>query len=669
MNQAPPPSTTPAASRSSLSIAITYPVALAFVIGLVVLLMGILTTTGMQRSTRDLLDQLIHQVTERMRLSVTDSLQMPYLVCELIVDGIENGRTKFDDMEDLEAFMPTAAATGRAFPSVGSILIATANDDVMWVERRQDDSWKVITFDHEGGGKAFERRLDAEGRPTGAPFADYPYVPAKRPWYETAVEAGPQGAWNPLYVWATSEDTPPIGSGFSREILDETGHRLAIVEVGFTNRELSEQMSRISIGREGRVMIVDADGNIVATDEPAIRKSIDGKVLAAVEVADPVLAAVAALGNERTNTRIEEPAGYWWEAESEPLGVDWGPDWHLILAIPDAELLAGVREVQNSMVAAGFLVLGGCALIGFAVARSIVRPIVALRGTAAAIAKGDLEASFTPHGGREFMELSRDLSSMTNGLRERIEMQGAMEVAMEVQQNLLPRSAPEMSGLDIAATSIYSDETGGDYFDFPETEAAGSGKETTRLLAIGDVTGHGIGAALIMASARSALRTRLRLAESLGDLLEDVNATLVEDIPMGRFMTLLIMRIETDRSGFHWASAGHDPPIIYDPGTDSFSEPDGGGVPLGVVEGETFEEYRSPLHGQGTIVVTATDGVWETIAPDGEFYGKDRLRDLIREHRDRTANEIMEAVIQDTNRFRGNDRAADDVTMVVFKLV
>lgn len=668
MSQTPPPSIDPSPRRPSLSIAITYPVVLTFVIGLVVLLMGILTTSGMQRSTRNLLDQLIHQVTERMRLAVTDSLQRPYQVSELLADGVENGRTRFDGIDDLEAFIPIAAAMGRSFPSIGSILVATADDDVMWVERRPDGSWKVITFDHAGDGRAFERRLDAEGRPSGEPFADYPYAPSTRPWYRTAVDAGPRGAWIPLYVWATSEDPPPIGSGFCREVLDEQGRRLAIIEVGFTNRDLSEQMSRIEIGREGRAMIVDADGNIVATDEPNIRKSIDGKVLSAVDVDDPVLAAVASSAGQTITTRLEQPAGRWWEAESEPLGVEWGPDWQLVLAIPDEELLTGVREVQRSMMVAGSLILGGCAIIGFAVARSIVLPIVALRGTAAAIAGGDLDASFTPRGGREFMELSRDLSSMTSGLRERFEMQTAMQVAMEVQQNLLPRSSPEMAGLDIAATSIYSDETGGDYFDFPEIESDDSDDEPTRLLAIGDVTGHGIGAALIMASARSALRTCIRLAESLSDLLEDVNATLVEDIPAGRFMTLLLIRIEPDRSGFRWTTAGHDPPIVYDPGTDSFSEPEGRGLPLGVVEEATFDEYREPLHGPGTIVVTATDGVWETVAPDGEFYGKDRLRDLIRKHRDRTAGEIMEAVIEDTNRFRGDDRAADDLTMVLFKI-
>ena len=664
---------TPSKSPSALSIAITYPVVLSFVMGLVVLLMGALTTAGMQRSTRDLLDQLIHQVTERMRLAVVDSLETPHRVSGLLADGVSSGRLQFNNLADLENFIPRAAELGRAFPSIGSVLVATGQDDVMWVERQNDDTWKVVVFDSKGNGNANEWLLDEQGKPTGKPFGTYPYVPSGRPWYQTAVAAGDAGAWNPLYVWATAEEIPPIGAGFVREIKDPDGKRLAIIEVGFTTQDLSDQMSRISIGQDGRAMIIDDAGDIVATDDPAIRKSMDGKVLSAIEVDDPVLASVARSAiteNEETtfNTRIQEPRGTWWEAESEPLAVDWGPKWNLVIAIPDSELLSGVREVHSRMLLAGALILIGCALIGFAVARSIVRPIVALRGTAAAIASGNLDASFNPRGGREFMELSRDLSSMTSGLRERFEMQNALEVAMEIQQNLLPQSSPKIDGLDIAATSIYSDETGGDYFDFPEADPEKDPGNPGQLVAIGDVTGHGIGAALIMASARSALRTRLHQDTDLGTLLEGVNSTLVEDIPLGRFMTMLFLRMKNDFTSFQWASAGHDPPIVYDPTQDTFHEPDGGGVPLGLVDDEHYEEYVEPLYGPGSIILTATDGVWETISPDGSFYGKDRLRELVRRHRESTSEQIMEAVIQETNRFRGHDRAADDVTIVIIKL-
>ena len=270
---------------------------------------------------------------------------------------------------------------------------------------------------------------------------------------------------------------------------------------------------------------------------------------------------------------------------------------------------------------------------------------------------------------REFAELSTALSAMTSGLRERYEMRNAMEIAMEVQQNLLPSNAPSSHSLDIAAANVYSDETGGDYYDFPDQGTLFDTEAGSTLAVIGDVTGHGIGAALIMATARAAIRTRLRHATGLGPLLDDVNAVLVEDVPAGRFMTLLLLLIAPDGSGFRWASAGHDPPIIYDPVEDRFVEPEGGNVPLGIVEDERFEELQTSLHGPGSIVLAATDGVWETVDPDGDFFGKDRLREVIRANRDRTADEITKAVVEAADLFRGHDRPADDVTIVVVKTI
>ena len=123
-------------------------------------------------------------------------------------------------------------------------MVANARDDVMWVEQRTEGDWKVVTYDHSGDGNAVERLLDDRGLPTGEPLGTYPYTPSSRPWYRTAAEAGEKGAWSPLYVWATTDETPPIGAGFAREITNENGRRLALIEIGFTTRDLSEQMGR-----------------------------------------------------------------------------------------------------------------------------------------------------------------------------------------------------------------------------------------------------------------------------------------------------------------------------------------------------------------------------------------------------------------------------------------
>ncbi len=127
------------------------------------------------------------------------------------------------------------------------------------------------------------------------------------------------------------------------------------------------------------------------------------------------------------------------------------------------------------------------------------------------------------------------------------------------------------------------------------------------------------------------------------------------------------MLVDHDGSGFGWASAGHDPPLIFDPNTETFREPDGGGVPLGIVEEESFDVYREALPGPGAIIVAATDGVWETVNAEGEFFGKDRLRDVVRNHAADDAETIARSIVEATHDFRGHDHPADDVTVVVVR--
>jgi sigma-B regulation protein RsbU (phosphoserine phosphatase) len=125
--------------------------------------------------------------------------------------------------------------------------------------------------------------------------------------------------------------------------------------------------------------------------------------------------------------------------------------------------------------------------------------------------------------------------------------------------------------------------------------------------------------------------------------------------------------ISPDGSSFRWAGAGHDPPLLFDPTTNEFHEPDGGGVPLGIVLGQTYEEYTCPIGPPGSIFVTGTDGIWETADPDRELYGKDRLRDIILKHHEESSEAIGAAIITSLNEFRQSDRPLDDVTLVVIK--
>ena len=128
-----------------------------------------------------------------------------------------------------------------------------------------------------------------------------------------------------------------------------------------------------------------------------------------------------------------------------------------------------------------------------------------------------------------------------------------------------------------------------------------------------------------------------------------------------------MMRIDSDGTGYCWGSAGHDPPIQYDPATDEFTEPDGGGVPLGIIQSEKYQEYRGEFGGSGSILFAATDGVWETASPGKELYGKMRLRDLIKRHAAESAESIAKHIVTELNEYRQSERPLDDVTLVVLK--
>ena len=255
---------------------------------------------------------------------------------------------------------------------------------------------------------------------------------------------------------------------------------------------------------------------------------------------------------------------------------------------------------------------------------------------------------------------------MVDQLRERSRLKKALGLAMEVQQNLLPGSDPEAAGLDIAAKSIYCDETGGDYYDF--LDIGGTGSESIGI-AVGDVSEHGIPSALLMASARAFLRQRAALSDDLGAIVTDVNRQLARDVEgSGRFMTLLLLVVDSSRQNLQWVRAGHDPAILYDPVNDRFEELRGGGLALGVDEAFVYRPNTRDGLEAGQIIVLGSDGVWEAQNPGGDFFGKQPLYDILRHHQTDSAKNLLQRILSELRRFQENRPPQDDVTLVIVKI-
>ncbi|SIO35316.1 PP2C family protein-serine/threonine phosphatase [Halodesulfovibrio marinisediminis] len=281
------------------------------------------------------------------------------------------------------------------------------------------------------------------------------------------------------------------------------------------------------------------------------------------------------------------------------------------------------------------------------------------------VSKGDMDDFVPVMSSDEFGIIAGHTNSMITGLRDRIRMMEGLKVASEMQQALFPKKRTDFAGVDIAATSLFSDETGGDFFDFLENLGP---EKNEMVVVLGDVTGHGIGAALLMASTRAYLRMQAEYQYSPGVLLSNTNRLLAYDsYGTGRFVTLFCLHISGGDNLIKWASAGHDPAIIFNGETSEFRDLKARGLPLGVMPETEYEEVCCDALCSGEVMLIGTDGIWEAMDANGQMYGKDRLKEVIRKNYDKTSAEILHAVAEAVRGFQNGEPQLDDITVVVLK--
>ncbi|MHC4718749.1 MAG: SpoIIE family protein phosphatase, partial [Planctomycetota bacterium] len=310
-----------------------------------------------------------------------------------------------------------------------------------------------------------------------------------------------------------------------------------------------------------------------------------------------------------------------------------------------APATAAERYVLDMTVAglqvASFLLLAvaaAVAIVALVSSRRVTRPVLELAGAARRLAAGDFSARVEVRTRDEIADLGR----IFNATRP-----------------------PRLKGFDIAGRCVYCDETGGDYYDFLELVDLGADKLG---IAVGDVTGHGIAAALLMASARGALRSQAGpMGLDLPGLFGALNRHLARDTGEGRFLTLFYGVLDGAARTLQWTSAGHDPAFWLRRASGRFEELPNTGIPLGVLDEATYGQAGPVRLASGDVVVIGTDGIWEAVDPAGEPFGKDRLRRIIALHAEAPAQQVHTAVVDAVNQFRGPAPQADDITLVVIK--
>jgi len=322
-----------------------------------------------------------------------------------------------------------------------------------------------------------------------------------------------------------------------------------------------------------------------------------------------------------------------------------------------------IDEMRNisAIISGVMLIIVG--LIAWFGSRAITKPLLAMADAAQRLARGDFSVHMDMRTGDERDALIDSFNDMVPKLKERLSMRRDMKLAHQVQQLLLPNKHPQLRGYDLSGGISFCEQTGGDYYDFIEVK----GEKCSGLgVVLGDVSGHGVASALLMATARGQLHSLSQAPLCPKERIRAINDVVSRDMDgTGRFLTLFYLRLAEDDSTVRWVRAGHDPAFRYDPATDAFSELAGEGIPIGVIEGFEYEDYETTLS-SGEVVLIATDGVWEARNLEGEMFGKERVLAIIRQNAHKSADGIRVALMDAVEAFQGNGQE-DDIAVVVIK--
>jgi len=278
---------------------------------------------------------------------------------------------------------------------------------------------------------------------------------------------------------------------------------------------------------------------------------------------------------------------------------------------------------------------------------------------------GDLywaEQTITPVRDRtgrasHFVSVQKDVTE----LRKQQEQEFHLQFAREVQQRFYTSEAA-FPGFDLAGAAFPAATTGGDYFDFiPQPDGC-------FCMVIGDVSGHGFGAALVMAATRAYVRSYAQVERDLGALLGRVNAALAGDLDGCRFVTLLVVRVDPARRRIEYAGAGHVPGYLLGASGEVRHSIESDGLPLGLFPSAEFSSANPIELSAGDTIVLLTDGVVESANLEDREFGTARVLSYVERHLKDSARDLVQGIYTATRSFSGGEPQHDDIMAVVCKV-
>lgn len=267
------------------------------------------------------------------------------------------------------------------------------------------------------------------------------------------------------------------------------------------------------------------------------------------------------------------------------------------------------------------------------------------------------------HGHRLRAAFLRDITQRKETEHELKVHEERLEAVREIQQWMFPKVPPSIEGYDIAGVSFPADAAGGDHFDYLPMKDGRTG------FVVADVTGHGIGPALLMSEARAYLRLLALNRDSTGEILTRANLVLSDDLNFERYITMVLVCLEAEKRLLTFSNAGHPAGLLIDASGQLKAKLKRNGVPLGIRAKSSYATSDAVQLDSGDLIFLYTDGFDEAMAEDESFLGVERMVDLIHQQRELPSRDILQELFRLVDEFTGNEPQSDDLTGILIKVL
>ncbi|MCH7680167.1 SpoIIE family protein phosphatase [candidate division KSB1 bacterium] len=338
--------------------------------------------------------------------------------------------------------------------------------------------------------------------------------------------------------------------------------------------------------------------------------------------------------------------------------------WHWVILATgyEKDVFASRDQLRATLIPLVVLVMLAGSVVVYLTIGQMFRPIQRLTESTKEVAKGNWDISIDYKSNDEIGALAQSFDKMVQSLRENARMWHEFKVARDMQAQMLPDTYPEIEGIQISAKSVPTTEVGGDFYDFLQLQDGRLG------IVVGDVSGHGVAAAMVMTAALGAVRFAAEEKECTHEVLNMVNFRLNKDIQNHMFVALFYGILDPKTRKLYYTNAGQTMPFLLRNGeidflpqaekTDRF--------PLGIVKATVYEQLSIELQ-PGDMLIHYTDGIVDVMNGSHETYGFDRLSESIKQNASLPPSELIDKLIAEMSEYGGDSNIEDDVTLVVLK--